>query len=236
MFTKEVMTPHEAAMIVQQLALSARASVMDQISQKPFSVQIETVDLSSARTQANAKKIAGQFRSMYIQSASDTLANIQVVFGSNDSMQSAFTMRQNDAVSMDLPVSEAYIYWTAQAGKTLTFVTFTNAKFESGSQISVAGGGVAISTGTTVVGPTQVVLPAATVTIIIPASTSGRKQVTLQNKTAADLYIGGSTLGAIGSANEGLKIGNDGFVVWTNTAALYGFSTAGGNVSYIEEV
>lgn len=232
---KEIMTSEEAALIVQQLGRAARASVADALAQRPFSVQIFTVDLATAKLSTNPMKISGQFKSLYIQSATDTIANVQILLGSRDTTQSAFTMKQNDAISTSQPVAEAYMYWAAQTGKTLTFVTFTDVEFRSGSQISVSGGGVSINTGTTVTGPTQVALTAVTATIVIPVNTS-RKQATLQNKTGADLYLGGSTIGAVAGANEGLKIPADGFYVWTNTAALYGWSVGGGNISYIEEV
>lgn len=231
---KEILTPQDAALIVQQLGLAARASVADQLAQRPFSVQIFTIDLGTARLVTNPMKISGQFRSLYIQSATDTIANVQVLLGSRDSTQSAFSMKQNDAISMSNPVSEAFLYWSAQTGKSMTFVTFTDVEFRSGSQISVSGGGVSINTGTTVTGPTQVAISATTATIILPQNTA-RKQATLQNKTGADLYVGGSTIGAVAGANEGLRIGPNDFYVWNNTAALYGWSVPGGNISYIEE-
>lgn len=228
---KEIMTPEEAALIVQQSNLISRAWIADQIAQRPFSVQIETIDLNTAVLETNPKILRGQFKSIYVQEASDVNVYVNVKLGSRDSTQSAFKMRANDSISMSQPMNEMYLHWPAQSGKTLTLVKFTDVQFQSGSQVSIAGGGVAILTGTTVTGPTTVTLIAATQGIIIPANTS-RKQVTLQNKTGADLYIGGSTL----ISTEGIKVSADGLIVWTNTAALYGYSTGGGDVAYIEEV
>jgi len=231
---KEIMTPEDAALIVQQSNLISRAWIADQIAQRPFSVQIQTIDLSSARLITDPYSIRGQFRSLYIQEATDTYANINVLLGSRDSVQSAFKMKQNDSIAMSQPINEAYLYWSAQAGKTLTFVTFTDVEFRSGSQISVTGGGVSIVDGSTITGPTRVTLSATTATIIIPAN-STRKKVTLENKTGAVLYIGGSTIGAVGGATEGISVSPGGTVIWSNTGALYGWSVAGGNVHYVEE-
>lgn len=232
---REILTPQDAAQIVQQLALASRASVADQIAQRPFSVQIETVDLSTARTISDPKKISGQFRSIYIQSATDTIANIQVIFGSRDSVQSAFSMRQNDSVSMDLPVSEAYIYWAAQAGKTLTFVTFTNARFESGSQISVSGGGVSINEGSTVGAATRVTLVAATAAIIAAQNTS-RKTCLIQNNTGGDLFISGTSAVTNTGATRGITLSSGAIYEYKNTGALYGYSVGGGDVTTMDMV
>jgi len=230
----EIMTPEEAAMIVQQANLISRAFVADVIAQRPFSVQIETIDLATAQLETNPKHMRGQFRSVYIQDATDPTAYVNVKIGSRDSVQSAFKMKYNDAFAMNQPQNDLFLHWPAQAGKTLTVVKFTDVEFVSGSQISVSGGGVSINTGTGVTGPTQVVIPAVTATILLPVNTS-RKQATLQNKTGASLYIGGATIAAVGGVNEGLEILPGDFFVWTNTGALYGWSVAGGNISYIEE-
>lgn len=231
---KEILTPEDAAQLVQQAGLVNRAWVANEAAQRPFSVQIQTLDLSTARLSTDPYKLNGQFRSMYIQDATDVLVNIQVLLGSRDTTQSAFTMKKNDSFSMERPVNEAYLYWSAQDSKTVTFVTFTDVEFKSGSQISVTGGGVTLVDGSTITGPTRVTLAATTATIIAPAL-ANRKKCTIQNKTGADLYIGGSTIGAVGGANEGLKVAPDSMIYWQNTGALYGWSVAGGNISYVEE-
>lgn len=234
MFNNEILTPEAAAEIVKNANLISRAFVADVIAQRPFSVQIEVIDLGTAVLETNPKHMRGQFRSVYIQDATDPTAYVNVKIGSRDSVQSAFKMKYNDAFAMSQPQNDLYLHWPAQVGKTLTVVKFTDVEFVSGSQISVSGGGVSINTGTAVTGPTQVALSAVTATIILPVN-GNRKQATLQNKTSGSLYIGGSTIGAVGGANEGLEILPGDLFVWTNTGALYGWSVAGGNISYIEE-
>lgn len=233
MFQKEIMSPEEAAAIVKNATLIARANIADKISQRPFSVQVQTLTLTTAVLETNPYKISTSFKSLYIQDATDVYVSINVRFNSRDTVQGSFSMKKNDAITLDEPTNEAYLHWSAQSGKTITLVIFTDAAFQSGSQISVTGGGVSIVDGSTITGPTRVVLGAATAGIIAPANTL-RKKCTLQNKTGASLYIGDSTVTGSG-ATEGIEIVDKGIIYWQNTGALYGFSTAGGNVHYVEE-
>lgn len=230
---KEILTPEEAAMIVQNARLIDRASIADALAQRPFSVQVQTITLTTAQLETNPYEIKSSFKSIYIQDATDVLTTIQVKLGSRDTLQGAFQMKKNDAISSSIPITGAFLHWSAQTAKTITLVIFTDVEFKSGSQISVTGGGVSIVDGSTITGPTRVVLGAATAGIIAPANTL-RKKCTLQNKTGASLYIGDSTVTGSG-ATEGIEIVDKGIIYWQNTGALYGFSTAGGNVHYVEE-
>lgn len=233
MFEKEIMSPEEAALIVKNATLISRASIADQIAQRPFSVQVQTLTLTTAVLETNPYEIKSSFRSLYIQDATDVLVSINVKLGSRDSVQAAFSMKKNDAISSSVPITGAFLHWSAQSGKTITLVVFTDAEFKSGSQISVTGGGVSIVDGSTITGPTRVTLAATTAAVIAPAYAL-RKKCTLQNKTGASLYIGDSTVTSSG-ATEGIEIPDKGLIYWQNTGALYGYSVAGGNVHYVEE-
>ena len=223
----------DVSAIVDAAARLDNARIADQISNQDFKVQRIDIDLSTARTRGAPFRIGFPFKSIFVQSATDVYAEVSMVLGSIDSFQSAFTIKMNSSLKVDYPVPQAFLYWEAQSGKTMTIIAFVDAEFSSGSQISVTGGGVSIIEGSSITGPTQVVLSAATAAAIAPADTL-RKVATLQNKTGADLYIGGSTVTNSG-ATEGIKIEPDAIFYWRNTAALYGYSVAGGNVHRLEE-
>lgn len=220
MFNKEIMSPEEAALIVQQANLVSRAFIADQIAQRPFSVQIETIDLSIAQLSTSPKHIRGQFRSIYIQDATDVNVEIQVRLGSMDSVQSAFTMKKNDSISLSQPLNDMFLHWDAQTSKSITIVKFTDAEFKSGSQISVTGGGVSIVDGS---GFTQEVksLAAGVAEEIFPQD-SNRKMGTLENFSTSDIFVGPSTVTDSGST-RGYKISAGATFQWRNTQSLYAY-------------
>lgn len=230
---REILTPDEVALILKSADLVKRARIFEGTTQKPFGVQTITLDLTTAVLSTNPYKIRFPFRSLFVRDATDVYVSVNLQPQSQDSYQSSFAMTKNDGWVADYPVTEAYLYWSAQSGKTITLVFFTDSAFKSGSQISVTGGGVSIVEGSAITGPIRVALSAATAAIIAPAL-STRKVAVIQNKTGASLYVGDSTVTASG-ATEGIEIPDDGIIYWRNTAGLYGYSTAGGNVHRLEE-
>lgn len=210
-----------------------QAELFDQIARQPFQVQKIDLDLAAARSETDPFKIGFAWKSVFVQAATDVFANVSMRIGTRDSIQSPFSLKQNDSLVIDRRTPEAYLHWDAQAGKTMSLLFFTDAEFRSGSQISVTGGGVSINEGSTVTGPTQVVLTAAVAAAIAPAD-STRKTATIENKTGGPIYIGDVTVTDSG-ATEGILIPAGSKIVWRNTGALYGYSAAGGNVHRIEE-
>lgn len=223
----------EVLKLIAESQLLVKASVAYQIAERPFSVQVVQLDLGTAKTRAQAQRIGFQFKSIRVESATDVNANVQVIFGGNDALQSPTTMKQNDSLVLGQAVPEAYIYWTAQTGKTMTLVCFVDAEFRSGSQISVSGGGVSINDGTSVAATTRVTLAATTAAIIVPANTS-RKNCLVQNNSGADLYLSGASSVTNTGATRGIKIPDGAIYEYRNTAALYGYSVAGGDTNYMD--
>lgn len=231
---RQVLNQQNTSAILDMADQLRKAKIFEGSTQKPFEVQSMTFDLATARLSTDPFPVKFPFKSIYIPTATDVLATVSMIPQTRDSYQSAVPLKQNDSWVIEDGISEAFFYWPAQAGKTITLLFFVSSEFRSGSQISVTGGGVSIVDGSTITGPTRVTLAATTATIIAP-SLSTRKKCTMQNKTGADLYIGGATIGAVGGVNEGIKIPNDGIIYWQNTGALYGWSVAGGNIHYVEE-
>ena len=232
MFQKEIMSPDEAAAIVKNATLIARANIADKISQRPFSVQVQTLTLTSARLSTDPYKISTSFKSLYIQDATDINVYVNVRFNTRDSIQGSFTMKKNDSIILDEPTNEAFLDWPAQSAKTITLVIFTDAAFMSGSQISVTGGGVSIVDGSAFT-QSVVTLVASTATSVF-ASDSNRKMGTIENISGADLFVGASTVTGSG-ATRGYRIPTGATFQWRNTQQLYAWSAAGGDVFLMVE-
>ena len=221
----DVMTREVAELVLSKARELINARIFEGSTQRPFQVQKMVIDLTTATLSTRPLKIGFPFRSLYVQDATDVLVNIDMQIGTQDSLQSPFTIKRNDVWTHEFAVSEAYLSWSAQSGKTITLVFFTDSEFRSGSQISVTGGGVSIVDGSTS-STSRVDLTAATATSVLTANSS-RKVATIQNKTGADVWFGGSSVSSTG-ANLGLKVVAGGSLVFRNTGTLYAYSVLGG--------
>ncbi len=210
------------------------AAIYDALANPDAQFTTEIFPLDEAATTANPKALNYPISALYVASATD--ANVEVQFRPNQNRGAAgyCPLTLKDSMNFESPVAKGTLTWAAQAGKSITIIFFFNAEFRSGSYVSSTQGGVTITDGTAIGSITQVVLAGTTATIIAPADAT-RKKTTLQNKTGADLYIGGANIGAVGSAAEGIKVAADSIFYWSNTSALYGWSVGGGNVHYVTE-
>lgn len=228
----EIMNQDLASALLSKKELLKLAKIYQGNTQRPFSVQKITLDLSNSRLETDPFKIGFPFKSLYVQTATDVYVSLNVKLLTRDTTQSSFPIRLNDTFTNEDEIAEAYLDWSAQPGKSITLIFFLESEFKSGSQISVTGGGVSIVDGSSIALGT-VTLTATTTTAIAPADPL-RKKATIQNKTGADLYVGDSTVTNAG-ATEGVLIPNNGIIYWNNTSALYGYSVGGGKVQRIEE-
>lgn len=219
-----ILKEHEA----QAQAFLKRANV-----EKTVQGHRVTLNLNSARDINNPMEILFPFKSVFVEQASDANTFFYLKPSNREDMQKSFRMGLKDSWALPYQIPKCFLHWDAQPGKTAELVFFADAEFRSGSQISVTSGGVSISDGSTVTGPTQAVLTAATAGIIAPQLLT-RKVAIIQNKTGSDLYIGGAAVTGSG-ATEGIKIAPDAIIEHRNTGALYGFSIGGGNVHRLEE-
>lgn len=231
---RDILNDEKVYPILQALAQAARAKIYEGSTQAPFAIQKLELELDTARTEENPYRIGFPFKAVYVQSATDTSTVIKFKPQTKDTFQSAVELGRKDVLNFEYPLSEAFLHWDAQTNKSVTLIFFVDAEFKSGSQISQNSGGVSINDGSTVSAPTQVTLSATTAAIICPAN-SDRKVATIENATGADLYIGGDNTITNSGATRGIKIANGEKIVYRNTAALYGYSVAGGDVHYIEE-
>lgn len=224
---RDIMTEDTAANILSQKLDEVKAQLFRNNTNAPFSVQTIVIPLTTARNANDPYIIKVPFKSIYVQDATDVNTTVNVRVMSVDSYQSAFIMRKNDVIATDTMINQIALDWSAQSGKTITFVLFTNAEFRSGSQISVTGGGVFISEGTSFTDSRQT-LTAATAAVVF-ASDSTRALGVIQNLTGAPIYVGASTVTASG-ATIGYEVAPNATFEWRNTAALYAISTPGGDI------
>lgn len=218
---------------VQQKRQDSNAYVRD-LQQNPQSLfQRVTLDLTTARTEADAYSIPFGFKSCYVELATDTSTMISMKPNGRRSNSGFLQLGRKDVIEFENRIDSCYLYWSAQSGKSITLVFMFDASFKSGSQISQNSGGVSISEGSSFDAQTTITLAAATAAIIIPSNLD-RKVCTLENNTGADIFIGSSTVTSLG-ATRGLKVGAGSQIIWKNTSALYGYSVLGGDVIYIDE-
>lgn len=222
---KELITPESAQAVVDLANQLKKASIFISSTQKPFAIQSITLNLATAQLSTQPFRVGFPFKSVYVSAATDVLANVVLIPTTQDSYQSGVPLKLNDSWTIDEPTSEAYIYWTAQAGKTITLHFFVNSEFRTGSQISVTGGGVSIVEGSTL-STTRVALTAITATSVLAAD-STRKTASIQNNTGADVWFGGPSVSNTG-ANLGYKVPAGGTFIFKNTGTLYAYSVAGG--------
>lgn len=193
----------------------------------PFTVQKLTIALDAARDVNNPFTVKIPHKSFYIQDATDVNVTIDVQLQSQDQINSSFTVRKNDVLTYQKIMPQINFSWAAQVGKTITIIFFSDAEFKSGSQISVTGGGVVINEGTSFTDARQT-LAAATAALVF-ATDSTRALGVIQNLTGAAIWVGSSTVTNTG-ATTGFEVPMNGLFEWRNTAALYAYSVAGGNI------
>lgn len=221
----DILTPDIASAILSAAREKQQAAIFEGNTQKPFGIQAVTLDLSTARDASNPFKIGFPFKSVYVSTATDVYANVNMQPNSNDSFQSSLPLKQNDSWVREFPVSQAFLWWAAQSGKSITLLFFVDSEFRSGSQVSVTGGGVSIVEGSTL-STTRVDLTASTATLVLAAD-STRKCSTIQNNTGAEVWFGGSSVSSTG-AGLGYLVPAGATFTFKNTGALYAYSVGGG--------
>lgn len=213
------------------------AAIFEASTQHPFGVQkvviaLDTGNDGSTGSYGNPFKIGFPFKSLYVQTATDTGVTVNLMPDTQDSYQSGVPLKLNDCLEMNQPISSAFLTWPAQSGKTITIFFFVSALFRSGSQLSVSGGGLSINDGSAFVN-SRVTLAAAAATAVF-ASNGLRKVSTFQNNTGASVWVGGSTV-TNGSTTIGIEVAAGALFQWRNSAALYAYSVPGGYLALIEE-
>lgn len=195
-------------------------------------IQVVTLDLSTAKTEADPYKIGYPFKTIYVASASDASANANMKLATRNVGAGAVPLYLKDVIEQELPIDGAFLHWSAQSGKTMTLVIFLESSFRSGSQVSSTAGGVSINDGSSfTMGLVTIAAAAATALF---ATNFNRKVSYVQNILGTSIWVGDASVDNSG-AGCGIEIQPGDTFVWRNTAALYVYNVAGGDVVTMEQ-
>ena len=219
--------------LIQPKKELTNAQVRDFQSNPQSLFQRLTFDLTTARTEADAYPVPFGFKCVYVELATDTSTTINLKPNTKISNVGYMSLGRKDVLDFESRLNGAFLYWSAQSAKSITLVFMFDASFKSGSQISQNSGGVSINEGSSFDAQTRVTLAATTAAAIFPANTD-RKVGVGENNSGADIYVGSATVTNSG-ATRGILLPHGGQIIWKNTAALYGYSVAGGDFHYIDE-
>lgn len=217
-FGKEVISKDIADQILNLASQVDKASVFDANTQRPNEVIVVDIDLSVARLETDPKIIKFPFKSVYVVQASDTAALINLKPISRDSSQGSIPFRDKDSWKLDRQITDCYIHWDAQAGKTMKLIFFVNSSFESGSFVTVIQGGVAVIEGNS---SEMERVSGDEVEFQICALNLNRK--ILRFKNISDWPVRVSTVTPV-DANNSWAVPSGATFEWRNTEPLYGKS------------
>lgn len=215
-------TKEELLQLIETKNKDIASQIYNTAINNPFELQLFTIDLSVARTLANPFEIPFAFKSIAFKDGTTVNSNCSVQFNSKDSGLSSLNFKSNDNLSSDFMFDSAYITNTAQPGQSIVCYVFVKSTFRSGSYINSGTVQIAPAAAFNITNP---VLAAASATSIIAQNTS-RQKFTVQNKTGASVWLGGSTVTNTG-ATTGLELINGNSVEILSTAQWYAYSVAG---------
>jgi len=180
------MTVEEAKALLSEAKRIYDASLIDSKANQPFEIQTVTLDLSTAKLESDPYIVRFPFKSVYIQSASSSVANIEMKIGTRDSYQSPINLKRKDSLEFDQPITEAYIHWSAQASGSITLVFFVSGKVSTGTSdiqlLSNVEGSVINDNVTNAV---------TTVNTALTISAPSWAVINIYNEGPSTVYIGG---------------------------------------------
>ncbi len=213
--------------------LSAQIFESDVLS--PFTFQVITLNLATARSQSNPYNISFPFKAIALKNATGGSGSIFARFNTQDSGISWLQLDNNDSVNCERMFGSCDLYWPAQSGKTIDVLLFTNARFESGSLIN--SGTITLSPASTIA-TTRPNFAAATATSIIAAS-AVRQRVTIENRSSQSIFLGESNAVTNSGATCGYELPVGGTIEYSNRAQIFAYAAAivaAGDLIVVEEV
>lgn len=135
MFDLTKMSPDEAKNAIALLNQAYNANIALQQQGTTQEVNEILLDLSVERPRHNALEISFPFISMHVDQASDANTQVNALLNTRDDFQKSITLTINDTVTIERGVRKVYLYWKAQASKSMLIKFFTTAKMESGTLV-----------------------------------------------------------------------------------------------------
>lgn len=178
-----------------------------------------TLPLDTAKLSGDPFRVGFPFKSLYVISATDPSTTVNMRLGTRDSSEDSFPLSQESTFELPYPVKEAYIDWSAQAGKTITILFSIKGTFKSNKIASITSGGVLITEGTALTTQTGGTIPVVATQLF--AQDSSRKLMVIQNQDSIDMWIGDAAVTTDTGTKPGIKIEAGGSYEWKSTAACY---------------
>lgn len=211
------------ASLKNQAALTRKNSDL----RNPLQIRVP-VDLSVTQTIDNPYHVAGPFNGFYIETSTDSLANVKLSLSSTDgyNMKNYTTIFQKDSAYSDEPVKDGFLVWDAQPGKMMVLVFYLGISFKPGSYLSAINGAIYENYGNAMT-PGAKVAVLASVTSIDTAQVSAKKR-TIQVLDGSGVWISGTNSVTDGTgANPGIFVPAGGTYEWLNNGAIYGVGDGG---------
>jgi hypothetical protein len=194
-------------------------------------IRVITIPLDTAQTPSDPKVIKFPFKGLVVLSATDSNVSINGRLDTLDSSNDSFPLKSPGGIFSERPFSAIYLDWSAQAGKTITLLLSMYGQIQT-NQIGLAfSGGVNVKDGDSI-SVASVTLTAATASQIVAVDTT-RKKIEFENETGDDIWLGPSNV-SNASTTKGRVLRPGANFVYTNTAALYGYSVGGGTLTYLK--
>lgn len=225
----ENVTKDQALQILRDFYRIDQASIQISQADTPYESAVITLDLSkSGFTRDNPFPISFPYKSIYVSDATDASAKCFLLPDTIDSFQGGILLQLKDSINFETKKAKSYLYWEAQAGKTITLTIFMSARFESGSNIVRSTVSLPSSFDENV---EDIILATGTPQEILPAD-SGRASATIRNKSATSFYIGQG--GGLSTTN-GIEVKAGAQVQIVNTGQLLVVGTAGQGYAILVE-
>lgn len=203
----------EGRRIVESLSRGDKAYIERAAQLNPSAIRVQTFTLTTAPV--NPQPVGFAFKSAYVVDATDGAATVSLRPFSDSENNDYVPLSLKDVLSFDNPINKCFINWSAQSGKTLTIVFFTDAKFQSGSSVNEVTSSL---DGSSI---TDQVSASFTSTTAALLDNSSRNVITIQNAGPDDCYIGGSGVSAVAGSEKGLLLPVGGERTYRNSAAVY---------------
>lgn len=190
-----------------------------------------TIDLSVAKLPGDPFRVGFPFKSIYVISATDPSTTVNMRLGTRDSSEDSFPLAQESTFELPFPVKEAYIDWTAQAGKTITILFSIKGTFKSNKIASITSGGVLITEGTALTTQTGGTIPNTAQQLF--AQDSSRKLMVIQNQDSIPFWIGDASVTTNSGSKPGIMIQPGSSYEWKSTAACYFIGQVAGSANQV---
>lgn len=221
---REVMTLEMARQILKIASQQDTAAIMAAQADRSLETVVITIALDTATPIQTPYRVSFPFRSVFVRSATDSSVQVSLRPNTSDSIQGDIPLKNNDSIVFPSPLAEAYLTWTAQAGKSMTLVFFVSGEFRTGTQVSSTSGGVSITDGDAV--SNQATATVTTVAQLFAADTS-RKKMMIVNASGVKIYLGDVTTTDDSGTKIGIPMNPGDTYAWENTSACFAVSQGG---------